>query len=336
MQDVRHDRFNKIASSLRPRGSPPYPTPGRDRLRLANPTQPSPPTGEREGIDRGGYRTSINVPLRKDGSFLGTINLGRQEVRAFSDRQIALLQKYREFLEAHPIVPSRSTLTGRVVLEGRAIQIADVAADSEYTLTEATTLGHARTQLGVPLMREGSPIGVIILSRTRVEPFTPKQIELVTTFADQAVIAIENTRLLTETREALEQQTATAEVLRVINSSPGELQPVFEAILEKAHSLCGVAFGSLQIYDGEKFGAVAVHALSERLADRLQQGYQPSPSFVACSKKMVSPTSPMLRRLKSSVAATAPGCMWRSAGRMRCSVKSSLRARRCGHSRTKR
>src|SRR6516225_2549565 len=135
-----------------------------------------------------------------------------------------------QYASAHPLKPGRGSLTGRVALEGRPVHIPDVLADPEYRATDYQQAFGYRTALGVPLLREGVTIGVFFLSRDEVNPFNEKQIELVTTFADQAVIAIENARLLNELRESLEQQTATSEVLRVISSSPTNVQPVFDSI----------------------------------------------------------------------------------------------------------
>jgi GAF domain-containing protein len=175
-------------------------------------------------------------------------------------------QAFVDLVMARPISAGRGTLAGRVLAEGRAVHIPDAVADPEFQFRDGQRISGVRSMLGVPLLREGTPIGVIVLTRSTVRPFTDKQIELVTTFADQAVIAMENVRLFDEVQartqeltEALEQQTATSEVLRVISSSPGELQPVFETMLENATRICEASFGNLLLYEGGTFRRVALH-----------------------------------------------------------------------------
>ena len=145
----------------------------------------------------------------------------------------------KKYLEGLGLKPGRGSIVGRTLQEVAAVQVQDIQADPEYELNEIVRIGDYRTMLGVPLMREGIPVGVFVLTRCRVERFTDKQIELVSSFADQAVIAIENTRLFNETKEALERQTATADILKVIASSPSDVQPVFDAIAASSLRLVG-------------------------------------------------------------------------------------------------
>src|SRR5262249_3957707 len=153
-----------------------------------------------------------------------------------------------------------------VAMERHTIHVPDVQADSEYNYAPGPNFPGMRAVLGVPLLRGGEVIGVIVLFNSMVKPFTQKQIALVTTFANQALIAIENTRLFEEVQartkeltQALEQQTATSEVLGVISSSPGELQPVFQALLKNAVRICEAKFGTLYLCEADGFRAVAMH-----------------------------------------------------------------------------
>ena len=316
----------------------------------------------------GGARSLIVVPMLKDNVLIGAIVIFRQEVRPFTDKQIALVQNFAaqaviaientrllnelrqrtddltESLEQQtatsevlsvissspgdlepvfqtmlenavriceakfgslyrfdgenfhfaaevgtpleyatfqkdrgPLRPRSGTQLERVLRTKQVCHSDDYAA--EAVPGYAATLGGARSIVYVPMLKDDVLIGVINIYRQEARPFTDKQIELVKNFAAQAVIAIENTRLLNELRELLEQQTATSEVLKVISSSPGELAPVFDVMLESATHLCGAQFGTLTLCDGEEFRNVARYNIPSAFADLLPtKGFRPHPN----------------------------------------------------------
>jgi GAF domain-containing protein len=206
--------------------------------------------------------------------------------------------EHHKFIETNPIKIDRDTVSGRTAVEGRVVHVADVLTDPDFARHDLQKTGGFRAALGVPLLREDKVIGVIFLSRTRPQPFTEKQVELVTTFADQAVIAIENVRLFEaeqqrtrELTESLAQQTATSEVLRVISSSPGDLEPVFQAMLENAVRICEAKFGILFRFERDVVRPAGMVRVSPEFAQFVRHGVRPSPvtavGRVAASKKAV-------------------------------------------------
>ena len=167
--------------------------------------------------------------------------------------------EFMDYVKEIPVKAERATITGRTLLEGKLVHVPDVHGDPDYTFSEAQKLsGDPRTFLGVPLLREGDPIGALVLLRRVMRPFTDRQIELVKTFADQAVIAIENVRLFDEVQartadltESLQQQTATADVLKVISRSAFDLNAVFQTVAESSVRLCGADRAFIFRFDGE-------------------------------------------------------------------------------------
>jgi len=185
------------------------------------------------------------ITRQQDGVFYRAENYG------FSD-------EFMNYVRNVPVVPDRGSATGRALLEGVVVHISDVEADPDYTFNEAQRLGDFRALLGVPMLREGVPVGVIVLTRSAPQPFTDKQMELATTFADQAAIAIENVRLFDEVQaktrdlsEALVYQTGSGNILRVIASSPTNVGPVLQAIVESACELCDANDAVVRLRDGD-------------------------------------------------------------------------------------
>ena len=210
--------------------------------------------------------------LREGGAFRAAVTTPNAPPEYVKARKPELL------LNPPPDGPLR-----RITATKQVVQIADLSKLQSYLerhpfTVAAVELGRFRTALGVPMLKDGEVVGAITILRQEVRPFTDKQVKLMENFAAQAVIAIENARLLSELRqrtddlsESLEQQTATSEVLKVISSSPGELEPVFEAMLENATRICEAKFGTLYRYDGGAFHPVTFHKVPSSLADFLRQ-----------------------------------------------------------------
>jgi len=192
--------------------------------------------------------------------------------------------EYREFWQGMELRPGRGSVVGRVGLEHRTVQILDVLADPEFQLSESQRTGGFRTAMGVPMLREGMLIGAIFIGRTELRAFTDSQIALLQTFADQAVIAIENVRLFKELEArnkdltvALEQQTATSEILRVISSSQTDVQPVFDTIVRSAVRLCDGLYGSAIRFDGEMMHLAAGYNYTPEVRQALEDAFPMRP-----------------------------------------------------------
>ena len=326
-------------------------------------------------VQLAGVRSKLSVPMLKEEDLIGVIEIDRQEVRPFTDKQIELVQNFaaqaviaienarlfnetREALERQTatadilkviasspsdttpvfkaIANSAKRLLGgfstavfrvldgtvhlaaftsvspaadaalqadfpqpvenfvafRLAQHGEPIAIADTEEVSHAPAREIARLHGFRSMLWVPMVNGDLTIGIISVTRAKPGAFAVSHIQLLQTFADQAVIAIENARLFNETKEALEQQTATSEVLEVISASPGELQPVFQKMLENATRVCGANFGTMSLYDGASFRNVALYNLpSLYAASPASQTFRPHPesglATVARTKRFV-------------------------------------------------
>ncbi|HSC07262.1 MAG TPA: GAF domain-containing protein, partial [Steroidobacteraceae bacterium] len=190
------------------------------------------------------------------------------------------------FGKIYPSPPSPKLLSGRTILARSIVEIPDAAADPGYDPHSVTT-GHWRRMLGAPMLREGRPLGALVVAWREPGETPPRQVELLQTFADQAAIAIENVRLFNETKEALEKQTATAEILGVISGTPTDTQPVFEAIVRRATKLCDAVSANVFRYDGEQLHWVSTDGWPPDILSAAQSGFPAKPSRLRAAGRVV-------------------------------------------------
>ena len=219
--------------------------------------------------------------------------------------QLNVPKAFSEFIQQRgSFQPAAGSTFEHLIRTKQVIHLADASGERQFFSNNAVKLGGARTYVAVPMLKEHELIGAFAIYRQEIRPFTDKQIALVQNFADQAVIAIENTRLLNELRqrtddlsEALEQQTATSEVLRVISSSPGELEPVFNAMLENATRICEAKFGTMFRFDGKTFHrAAGVGTPAALLELQMRRGpYVPEPGTLVASHDADAGSGPQRR-----------------------------------------
>ena len=214
--------------------------------------------------------TLIESAARLCAADKGTIQMQEGDVYRIR-AHYGLAREAVQYALLQPLRPDRSSVTGRVALEGKAIHIPDVLADPEYHATDYQQAFGFRTILGVPLLRDGATIGVFALTRVEVSPFNEKQMELVTTFADQAVIAMENARLLNELRESLQQQSATADVLKVISRSAFDLQTVLDTLVESAARLCDADSAAIHRPIGNSYPYVASYGYTREYHEYMRE-----------------------------------------------------------------
>ena len=214
--------------------------------------------------------TLIESAARLCAADMGSIQMQEGDVYRIR-AHYGLAREAVQYALLQPLRPGRSSVTGRVALEGKAIHIPDVLADPEYHATDYQQAFGYRTILGVPLLRDGATIGVFSLTRVEVSPFNEKQMELVTTFADQAVIAMENARLLNELRESLQQQSATADVLKVISRSAFDLQTVLDTLVESAARLCDADSAAIHRPIGNSYPYVASYGYTREYHEYMRE-----------------------------------------------------------------